>query len=98
MTTVYTTLDYEYRHKNKRNWSDFGAQKVWGVQMRSKKLRDMYSTDEHEVYTRMLILTRTEVTNAMSNVYTTLDYDYRHKKKGTNQVWYSRDVVCGIMS
>ena len=32
----------------------------------------------------MLILTHTEVTNAMSTVYITLDYEYRHKNKGTN--------------
>ena len=42
------------------------------------------------------IPTHTEFTNAMPTVYTTLDYDYRHKNKGTDQVWYSRDVVCGI--
>ena len=35
-----------------------------------------------EVY-KMLILTHTEVTNAMPTVYTTLDYGYRHKSKGT---------------
>ena len=28
--------------------------------------------------------THTQVTNAMSTVYTTLDYEYRHKNKGTN--------------
>ena len=44
------------------------------------------------------ILTHTEVTNTMSTVYTTLDYDYRHINKSTDQVWYSRDVVCGIES
>ena len=27
--------------------------------------------------------THTEVTNVMSTVYTTLDYEYRHKNKGT---------------
>ena len=42
----------------------------------------------------MLILTYTEVTNAMSTVCTTLEYDYKHKSKGTDQVWYSRDDVC----
>ena len=34
----------------------------------------------------MLILTNTEVTNTMSTVYTTLDYEYRHQNKGTGLV------------
>ena len=34
----------------------------------------------------MLILTNTEVTNTMSNVYTTIDYEYRHQNKGTDLV------------
>ena len=34
----------------------------------------------------MFILTQTEVTNAMTTVYTILDYDYRHKNKGTGIV------------
>ena len=46
----------------------------------------------------MLILTHTEVTNAMPTVYTILEYDCKHKNKGTDQVWYSRDIVCGIES
>ena len=46
----------------------------------------------------MLILTHTEVTNAMPTVYTILEYDYKRKKKGTDQVWYSRDIVCEIES
>ena len=39
-----------------------------------------------------LVCTHTEVTNTMSTVYTTLDYEYRHKNKGIDQVWYFRDV------
>ena len=38
----------------------------------------------------MLILTHTEVTNAMPTVYTTLDYGYRHKNKGTGMVLVPR--------
>ena len=34
-------------------------------------------------YIQMLILTHTEVTNAMPTVHTTLDYGYRHKNKRT---------------
>ena len=39
---------------------------------------------------KMLILTHTEVTNAMSTVYTTLDYEYRHKNKGTGLILVPR--------
>ena len=46
----------------------------------------------------MLILTHTEVTNTMSTVYTTLDYEYRHKNKSIGQVWNFRDDVCRIES
>ena len=34
--------------------------------------------------------THTEVTNAMSTVYTTLDYEYRHKNKGTGLILVPR--------
>ena len=34
----------------------------------------------------MLILTNTEVTNTTSNVYTTIDYKYRHQNKGSGLV------------
>ena len=42
----------------------------------------------------MLILKHTELTNAMSNVYTTLDYEYRHKNKGTGLILVPRK--CGV--
>ena len=42
----------------------------------------------------MLILTHTEVTNTMSTVYTTLDYEYRHKNKGIGLVWCLESVGC----
>jgi hypothetical protein len=38
----------------------------------------------------MLILTHTEVTTTMSTVYTTLDYEYRHEKKGTGLILVPR--------
>ena len=44
----------------------------------------------------MLILTHTEVTNTMSTVYTTLDYEHRHKNKDADQLWNFRDDVCRI--
>ena len=42
----------------------------------------------------MLILTHTEVTNAMSTVYTTLDYGYRYKNKVTGIVLVPKK--CGM--
>ena len=44
----------------------------------------------------MLILTHTEVTNAMSAVYTTLDYEYKHKNKATGQVYIGTYKVWGV--
>ena len=55
----------------------FGTEKVSHVEMRPI----MSSTALH--YYRVLILTHTEVTNTMSTVYTTLDYEYRHENRGT---------------
>ena len=43
---------------------------------------------------KMLILTHTEVTNAISTVYTTLYYGYRHKNKGTGIVLVPKK--CGM--
>ena len=42
----------------------------------------------------MLILTHTEVTNTMSTVYTTLDYEYWHENKGSGPVFVPRK--CGV--
>ena len=39
---------------------------------------------------KMLILRLTEVTNTMSTVYTTLDYEYKHGNKGTDLVLVPR--------
>ena len=38
--------------------------------------------------------THTEVTNAMPTVYTTLDYEYGHKNKGTGLILVLRK--CGV--
>jgi hypothetical protein len=43
---------------------------------------------------KMLILTHTEVTTTMSTVYTTLDYECRHEKKGTGLILVPRK--CGV--
>ena len=64
MSTVYTTLEYEYWHENKGidlilESKDCGVYK-WD----QKKLQDMYSTDLH--YHKMLILIYTQVTNTKS--------------------------------
>ena len=63
--------------------------------MRPKKLQDMYSYRFKWSTHKMLILTHTEVTNTISNVYITLDYKYRHENKGIDQ---NRDDVCRINS
>ena len=34
----------------------------------------------------ILVHTHTEVTNAMSTIYTTLDYEYRRENKGTGLI------------
>ena len=65
----------------------FGTEKVYRVEMRPI----MSSTALHY---RVLILTHTEVTNTMSTVYTTLDYEYRHENRGTYLVWYLESVPC----
>ena len=73
----------------------FGAQKVWGVQMRPRKLQDVYCTDQHKVHTECSSSPiRTEVTNSMSTVYTTVDYEYRHENKGTDLALVPRK--CGV--
>ena len=48
------------------------------------------------VYThgKSLEYTHTEVTNAMSTVYTTLDFGYRHKNKGIDLILVPRK--CGV--
>ena len=43
---------------------------------------------------KMLILTHKEVTNTMSTVYTTLDYEYKHKNKGTSLVLVAGKLGC----
>ena len=42
---------------------------------------------------RVLILTHMEVTNAMSTVYITLEYEYRHENRRTHLVWYLESGV-----
>ena len=41
----------------------------------------------------MLILAHSEVTNTMSTVYTTLDYECRHENKGTDLILVTRKCV-----
>ena len=43
---------------------------------------------------KFLEYTHIEVTNTMTSVYTILDYDYRHKNKGTGLVLVPRK--CGV--
>ena len=62
---------------------------MWGVQIRPRKLQECRVSVNIEVY-KMLILTHTEVPNAMPTVHTTLDYGYRHKSKGTSLILVPR--------
>ena len=58
------------------------------VELRAKKLRNVYWLPWMYEYTH------TEVTNTLSSVYTTLDYEYGHKNKGTGLVLVLRK--CGM--
>ena len=78
MPTVYTTLDYGYRHRNKCTGMALVPRKC-GVYILDQESYKMCTITLK--YIQMLILTHTEVTNAMPTVYTTLDYGYRHKNK-----------------
>ena len=44
----------------------------------------------------MHTFTHTQGTLTMSPVNETLEYEYRHRNKGTDQVWYLKDEVCRI--
>ena len=94
MSTVYTTLDYEYRHKNKGTDLILVPRKC-GVYIQNQESSKMCTVliDEHEMHTKYSS-SHTEVTNVMPTVYTTLDYGYRHKNKGTDQVWYVLQRSC----
>ena len=51
MSTVYTTLDYGYRHKNKGTDLILVPRNCW-VYKWDQKLQNVYSIDWHEVYTK----------------------------------------------
>ena len=97
MPTVYTTLDHGCRHRNKCTGMVLVPRKSGVYKWDQESYKMCRVSINIEVY-RMLIFTHTEVTNAMPTVYTTLDYEYRHLDKDIDQVWYSRNVVCGIKS
>ena len=67
---------------------------MWGVQNEAKKatryVQYQFTLSTH----KMLILIYTEVTNTMSTVYTTLEYEYRHENKGIDLVFESKN--CGV--
>ena len=62
--------------------------KNWGL--KSYKNCTDYCECTYMYVHRNLEYTDTEVTNAMSTVYTTLDYEYRHKNKGTGLILVPR--------
>ena len=72
MSTVYTTLHYEYWHKNKTTGLVVVPRKC-GVYKWDQKIYKMCTVLINMEYTQMLTLTHTEVTNTMFAVYTTLD-------------------------
>ena len=85
MSPVYTTLVYEYRHENK------GSDQFWYLESvvcrnetknATRYVQYRFTLSTHKMH----ILTRTEVTNTMSPVYTTLVYEYRHENEGTDLV------------
>ena len=89
MPTVYTTLDYGYRHKSKGTGLILVPRKCGVYKWDQESYKTCRISINIEVY-KMLILTHTEVTNAMSTVYTTLDYGYRHKSKGADLILVPR--------
>ena len=93
MPSVYTTLDYEYRHKNKGTGLVLALRKYEVYKMRPKIKAPRYVL-YRLIYRSTNIPTNIEVTNAMSTVYTTLDYGYGHKNKGTGIVLIPRK--CGV--
>ena len=62
----------------------FGTSGMLCEELRAKELQK-YCRITVNVCThgKFLEYIHTEVTNVMSTVYTTLDYEYRHKNKGT---------------
>ena len=91
MPTVYTTLDYGYRRRSECASISLVPRKcgVYKLDQESYKMCTITLK-----YIQMLILTHTEVTNAMPTVYTTLDYGYRHKNKCTYMGLVPRK--CGV--
>ena len=64
------------------------------VELRAKKLRNVYQLLWMCVHAGTSWYTHTEVTNTISAVDTTQDYEYRHKNKGTGLAVVSRK--CGV--
>ena len=93
LPTVYITLYYGYRHKSKGTSLILVPRKCGVYKLDQESYKMCRVSVNIEVY-KMLILTHTEVTNAMSTVYTTLYYGYRHKSKGTNLILVPRK--CGV--
>ena len=72
----------------------FGTSGMLCVELREENCTDHRDCVSVQYRKILSICTHTEVTNAMPTVYTTLDDGYRHKNKGTDQIWYSRNVAC----
>ena len=86
MSTVYTTLVCQYRHKNKGTGLVLVLRKC-GVYKSDQESYKMCTVTINMKYTKCSSShTHTEVTNTMSSVYTTLVYKYRHKNKDAGLV------------
>jgi hypothetical protein len=71
----------------------FGTPEMICVELRAKKLWMCTIVNAH-ILTIILMCTHTEVTNTLSTVYTTLDYEFRHENKGTGLILVPRK--CGV--
>ena len=74
----------------------FGTLRRLGVELRAKSYEMWTNCRErmHNAHGKFLEYTRRIVTNAISIVYDTLDYEYRHKNKGTDLALVLRK--CGV--
>ena len=86
------TQDYECRHENR------GTDQVWyfnddvcgfETQIATESVHNTITCEKHT-------LTHTEDSSTVSPGDETQDYECRHENKGTDQVWYFNDDVCGF--
>ena len=86
------TQDYECRHEYK------GTDQVWYFNDNVCGFETQIATESvHNTITcEKNTLTHTEDSSTVSPGDETQDYECRHENKGTDQVWYFNDDVCGL--